>query len=74
MSRPPVTVGADWDDEAQVWVISSDDVPGLHLEADRYDDIEGKVSAGVSDLAEHDPEIARLSGRPLGISATRHVA
>lgn len=29
-----IVVRAEWDDEAKVWVATSDDVPGLATEAD----------------------------------------
>lgn len=67
-----VTVRAEWDDEASVWVIWSDDVPGLHVEADRYDDIERKALLVIEDLAQYEPDIAALLGRLLDIVAVRH--
>ena len=33
-ARNPLIVNAVWDDEAKVWVATSDDVPGLVTEAD----------------------------------------
>ena len=33
MDRKPLFVRAEWDEEAMVWVATSDDVPGLATEA-----------------------------------------
>lgn len=34
---------AEWDDEARVWVATSDDIPGLVTEAATLDDLFGRV-------------------------------
>ena len=34
MSKKPLFVRAEWDEEAHVWVATSDDVPGLATEGD----------------------------------------
>lgn len=67
-----VRVEAEWDDDARVWSIRSDDVPGLNIEADDYPQIEPKAVAAISDLAEHSPHIAALIGQPLDIHTLRH--
>ena len=35
MAKRPLLVTAEWDDEAKVWVATSEDVPGLVTEAIR---------------------------------------
>lgn len=67
-----VTIRAEWDDEVDVWVIWSDDVPGLHIEADTFDDILRKAVPAIEDLADFEPGIRALLGRPLDVVAVRH--
>lgn len=67
-----VTIRAEWDDEAAVWVVTSADVPGLVVEADTYDEIERKALLVIEDLADFEPDIAALLGHPLDIVAVRH--
>lgn len=45
-------VTAQWDDEAEVWVASSDDVPGLVTEAATLDALYARVVAVVPELLE----------------------
>ncbi len=45
-----VTVHADWDEEAEVWVATSDDVPGLATEADSMDELVAKLKCMVPEL------------------------
>ena len=47
-----LTVTAVWDDEAQVWVASSEDVYGLNIEADTLEQLSVKVAGALSDLLE----------------------
>lgn len=42
----------NWDEEAGVWTATSDDVPGLVLEADSYDELVEKVKVAIPELAE----------------------
>lgn len=56
MKKPPLlVVRAEWDDEARVWVATSDDVPGLVAEADTVEELEVK-------LRELIPELLELNG------------
>ena len=41
-----------WDDEAAVWVATSDDVPGLVLESGSFDALVEKVKMAVPELLE----------------------
>ncbi len=52
-------IRADWDEEASVWVATSDDVPGLVAEADTIE----LLSAKLEDLI---PELLDANGYPDG--------
>ncbi|WEF25254.1 DUF1902 domain-containing protein [Paracoccus sp. S3-43] len=52
MSQAPIRVKIGWDDEARVWVATSDDVAGLAVEADSLDKVHGTVMAVLYDLVE----------------------
>jgi len=41
-----------WDDEASVWIATSDDIPGLILESGSYDALVERVRYAVPDLLE----------------------
>ena len=50
MSRKPLFVRAEWDEEAMVWVATSDDVPGLATEAATMEDLIGKLKVTIPEL------------------------
>ena len=52
-------VRAEWDDEARVWVATSDDVPGLVTEADTLESLSVKLETLI-------PELLDLNGFPNG--------
>jgi predicted RNase H-like HicB family nuclease len=52
-------VRAEWDDEANVWVATSDDVPGLATEADTTEQLVEKLKAMI-------PELLDANGYPDG--------
>ena len=41
-----------WDDEASVWIAESDDVPGLILESNSFDNLIERVKIAVPDLLD----------------------
>ena len=43
-------VSLTWDDEAYVWLASSDDIPGLALESGSLDALMERVKAAIPDL------------------------
>ncbi len=43
-------VHAEWDDEASVWVASSDDVPGLATEAPTTEELISKLKVMIPEL------------------------
>lgn len=45
-------IRAEWDDEASVWVATSDDVPGLATEADTLEALSAKLDAMVPELLD----------------------
>jgi hypothetical protein len=60
------TVRAEWDDEAAVWVASSDDVPGLVTEGETLEGLIAKLHVMV-------PEMLELNG-VLGAADASHAA
>lgn len=46
----PYFVHAEWDDEAAVWVATSDDVPGLATEADTQERLIAKLKTMIPEL------------------------
>ena len=54
----PYYVHAVWDDEANVWVASSDDVPGLATEAETAEALMDKLKIII-------PELLQLNGQHL---------
>ena len=59
MSRQEFHVRADWDEEAQVWVATSEDIPGLATEASTIEALMTKLEVMV-------PELLELNGAALG--------
>jgi predicted RNase H-like HicB family nuclease len=52
-------VRAEWDEEAKVWVATSDDVPGLVAEADTEEELLAKLHVLI-------PELLDANGYPDG--------
>ena len=50
MGPKQITVKAEWDPEAKVWVASSDDVPGLITEAETVEALAEKLSVMIPEL------------------------
>ena len=50
-------IHADWDDDAGVWVVTSEDVPGLATEAATQDEVRQKLIVMI-------PELLELNGLP----------
>ena len=48
----PYHVKAEWDAEANVWVASSDDVPGLATGADTFESLVEKLKVVIPELLE----------------------
>jgi len=52
MLSKDIRVEAFWDEEAQVWVASSDDVPGLITEADTMEHLMKKLKILIPELLQ----------------------
>jgi len=53
MCSPPIlNIMAEWDDEAQVWIATSDDVPGLITEAASYGALLKRLQILIPELME----------------------
>ena len=50
MGIKQITVSAEWDPEAKVWVATSDDVPGLITEAETVEALAEKLSVMIPEL------------------------
>lgn len=50
--RKPLLIRATWDDEASVWVATSEDVPGLVTEAPSLDALVPKLKAMIPELLD----------------------
>lgn len=51
MSRE-ISIQARWDDEARVWIATSDDVPGLVIEAETWPAMIDEVRVTLPELVE----------------------
>lgn len=69
----PYHVIAEWDDEAQVWVASSDDVPGLATGADTFEDLIEKLKVVIPELlVENGLLPAGTDNVPFAVKAERN--
>ncbi|CAJ0870721.1 hypothetical protein AMST5_02256 [freshwater sediment metagenome] len=48
----PIQIDAQWDDAARVWIATSQDAPGLVVEADSWQTIIDEVTAALPELQE----------------------
>lgn len=59
MIGKPLFVHAEWDEEGEVWVASSDDVPGLATEGSTIEGLIEKLKVMI-------PELLEANGEPVG--------
>lgn len=52
MSRKPLFVRAEWDEEADVWVATSDDIPGLATEESTLEGLVEKLKIMIPELLD----------------------
>ncbi|WP_045217760.1 DUF1902 domain-containing protein [Desulfonatronovibrio magnus] len=52
MNTKPLFVRAEWDNEAMLWVATSDDVPGLATESDTLENLVQKLKIVIPELLE----------------------
>jgi predicted RNase H-like HicB family nuclease len=64
-----IVVRAAWDEEAAVWVATSDDLPGLVTEADSFEALRAKIPALAGDLLALEAEAGGLPEIPIHIIA-----
>lgn len=72
MKANQITVNAEWDPEASVWVATSDDVPGLVTEAESVEALATKLAVLIPELLEANGRIAGNSVREVPISLIAH--
>lgn len=66
--RKVYVVHAEWDDEAQVWVATSEDVPGLVTEAETVEALSAKLRIIVPELLEANGVVAEIGSDEVPIS------
>jgi predicted RNase H-like HicB family nuclease len=69
MASKLILVRAFWDDEAGVWVATSDDVPGLATEADTIEQVRVKLLVMIPELLEANNVCSDLPEIPVHIMA-----
>jgi predicted RNase H-like HicB family nuclease len=68
----PFKVTAEWDEEAQVWVASSDDVPGLATGAETFEALIEKLKVVIPELlVENGLLAAGTENVPFAVRAER---
>ncbi len=74
MAATSYRVNAEWDDEAQVWIATSDDVPGLCAEAATLEELTAVVVELAPTLLVANGVLTEdaAQGVPLVIAAERH--
>ncbi|OGQ78333.1 MAG: hypothetical protein A3F90_01775 [Deltaproteobacteria bacterium RIFCSPLOWO2_12_FULL_60_19] len=72
METKQITVKAEWDPEAKVWVATSDDVVGLITEADTVEALAEKLSVMIPELLEANGIMAGSAAREVPISLIAH--
>jgi Domain of unknown function (DUF1902) len=74
MAAQPYKVRAEWDEQAGVWIATSDDVPGLCCEEATFEDLVDTVVALVPDLliANHVVDASQMEEVPVHVVAERH--
>jgi predicted RNase H-like HicB family nuclease len=64
-----IVVRATWDQDAGVWVATSDDLPGLITEADTFDILRTKIPGMAAELLELEGTAGGLPEIPIHIIA-----
>ena len=65
-------VYADWDSEAEVWVATSDDVPGLATEAPTIEVLAEKLRTVIPELLEANQLLANGQPEAIAFELTSH--
>ncbi len=53
------TINLTWDNEANVWTATSNDIPGLVLESGSFDALLERAKSAIQELLELDPAFRR---------------
>jgi predicted RNase H-like HicB family nuclease len=72
MGPKQITVKAEWDPDAKVWVASSDDVPGLITEAETVEALADKLSVMIPELLEANGTLAGSVSREVPVNLIAH--
>jgi predicted RNase H-like HicB family nuclease len=72
MATTQITVKAEWDPDAKVWVASSDDVPGLITEAETIEALAEKLSVMIPELLEANGMLTGSVTRQVPINLIAH--
>jgi predicted RNase H-like HicB family nuclease len=72
MGTKQITVNAEWDPEAKVWVATSDDVPGLVTEAETVEALAEKLSVMIPELLEANGTLVDSTSRNVPINLIAH--
>ncbi len=72
MNQVICKIGAFWDEEAKVWVATSEDVPGLATEAETLEALSQKLRAMVPELLQLNQIIPEDKESVVVIELTSH--
>ncbi len=72
MGAKQITVYAEWDPKAKVWVATSDDVPGLITEAETIEALTEKLSLMIPELLEANGTLPGNAIREVPINLIAH--
>lgn len=72
MRTKQITVNAEWEPEAKVWVATSDDVPGLTTEANTIEALADKLSIMIPELLEANGILVDSAVREMPINLIAH--
>lgn len=72
MGTKQITVNAEWDPEARVWVATSDDVPGLITEAETVEALAEKLAVMIPELLEANGILINSADRQVPINLIAH--
>lgn len=62
-----INVQAIWDEDAHVWVATSDDIDGLSIEADTLEELTPKVTDAIRELLELNGSVFHTADIPIHI-------
>jgi predicted RNase H-like HicB family nuclease len=72
MALLKIQVNAEWDSEANVWVATSDDVPGLVTESETLEELQKKLAVMIPELLEANGVLADADSREIPLNLIAH--